>query len=92
MAVETVKIPEEVVFENVADEAVLLHLETGTYFGLNSAGRRIWELLAASGNPQCVLERMLQEYDVRPELLEADLARLLKELEAKKLITFARDS
>ena len=39
-------IPEDVVVRDLAGEAVLLHLGTGTYFGLDTVGTRIWHLLA----------------------------------------------
>jgi hypothetical protein len=79
-------IPEEVVYEKIGEEAVLLHLETGTYFGLNPVGSRMWELLVASGDPQAVLTRMQEEYDVTTEMLHEDLDRLLERLAEKKLI------
>ena len=38
-------IPEDVVHRMVGDEAVLLQLDSGVYYGLDPVGSRIWELL-----------------------------------------------
>ncbi|QXP82899.1 PqqD family protein [Methylococcus sp. ANG] len=81
-----ITISEEVVFEKVGDEMVLLNLETGAYFGLNPSGSRMWELLVATKSPVRVVESMHHEYDVAVDVLEQDLANLISELKEKKLI------
>lgn len=82
----TIAIPEPVVFEKVGEETVLLNLDTGFYFGLNSVGSRMWELLVATKNPASVLASMREEYDVDDDVLERDLANLIRDLAEKKLI------
>ena len=36
---------ENVTFQNVAGEAILIRLNTGTYFSLNKVGTEFWEML-----------------------------------------------
>jgi len=36
---------DNVTFQNVAGEAILIRLDTGTYFSLNKAGTEFWEML-----------------------------------------------
>ena len=36
---------ENVTFEVVADEAILIDINTGTYFSLNEVGTEFWEML-----------------------------------------------
>ncbi|CAI8738484.1 MULTISPECIES: PqqD family protein [Methylococcus] len=81
-----ITIPEPVVFEKVGEETVLLNLDTGFYFGLNPVGSHIWELLVATKNPASVLAALREEYDVEGEVLERDLANLIRDLAEKKLI------
>ena len=88
---ELVQISKDVVYEKVGGDTVLLHLGTGTYFGLNPIGSRMWELLAELGNPQAVLDHMQEEYDVSSTALCQDLHRLLNELADKTLITVCHD-
>jgi hypothetical protein len=89
---KNVKVPDEVVFEKVGEEYVLLELNLGKYFGLNDIGSRIWELLTESGDPQIVLARLLEEFDVSNEVVTVDLERLLNELAEKKLIAISSQS
>ena len=38
-------VPPHVISRRVGDEAVLLNLESGIYFGLDGVGKRIWDSL-----------------------------------------------
>src|SRR5437899_9633498 len=59
-----VRVPQEVVMRSVADEAVMLHLKTEQYFGLNPVGRRFVELMIQSTDVRSAVETLLDEYDV----------------------------
>ena len=76
----------EVLSQTVANEAVLLDLKTEKYFGLNTVGLRVWELLQENGDTQIVLEKMLKEFEVAPDVLESDLNDLLARLHAAGLV------
>jgi hypothetical protein len=82
----TTRIREDVVFRKLEGEAVILNLETGTYFGLDAVGTRIWELVQEQGRVDAVLESLLQEFEVEPARCEQDLLGLLDQLYAKGLI------
>ena len=41
-----VRIADGVVYKRVGDETILLDFDAGVYYGLDSVGARIWELLA----------------------------------------------
>ena len=83
---QTFRIPEEVLFQEVSGETVLLDLASESYFGLDSLGTRIWFLLNADKNVGQVLDALLEEYEVDLGTLEADLEELLDELLAAGLI------
>jgi hypothetical protein len=85
-----VTIREGVVFRELEGEAVLLSLESGTYFGLNEVGTRIWALIQEHRSLRSVLETMQQEYEVSPKTLESDLLRLVEELQAKGLVSISQ--
>lgn len=67
-------------------EAVILHLPSGTYYGLNPIGARIWSLLQDPMTVAELRDTLLAEYDVDRERLERDLLDLLSELAARELI------
>ena len=83
-----VSIPADVLVQELAGEAVLLHLKTEIYYGLGDVELRMWQVLAAEPSIQAAYERLLAEhfYDVEPEQLRHDLTALLEELVAHGLV------
>ena len=79
-------VPADVVFRHLDDEAVLLNLKSGTYFGLNELGARIWALLGERRALEDVLEILADEYDAARPVLERDLLDLTQELCEKGLL------
>jgi len=80
---------EDVVSRELDGEAVILNLESGTYFGLDPVGTRIWSLLQKNGSLRETFETLQQEYEVPQNRLEEDLLRLVKELNTKGLLRLA---
>lgn len=81
------RVAENVVSRDLADESVLLNLDTGTYFGLDAVGTRLWHLLAEHGSPESAIETLLTEYDVDAPRLQKDVDTLIDQLIDKKLLT-----
>lgn len=67
-------------------EAVLLNLKSGTYFGLNAMGTRIWELIQKPTKVSDVYQELLKEYEVDPSACQDQLLLFLRELWANDLI------
>jgi hypothetical protein len=82
----SVRIPEDVVFRELQGEAVILSLESSTYFGLDPIGTRIWQLCEAHGSLRSVWEAMQEEFDVPGDTLQADLLAFVDELSANGLL------
>ena len=80
-----VRINEEVLFQELQGEAVLLNLKSGVYLGLDAVGTRIWNLLQRHHVLQEVRDAMLQEYEVSADQCERDLLRLVGEMEQQGL-------
>lgn len=85
----TITVSPDAVFQVVEDEAVLLHLAQGKYFGLDEVGARIWQLVEAHGSARAVRDQMLAEFDVEPDRLESDLHELLWALAENGLVTLS---
>lgn len=80
------QIAKDVLFQTVADEAVLLNLADNHYYGLDDVAARMWALLMESGDAETVVQQMLAEYEVDERTLRQDLNALLAQLEERKLI------
>jgi hypothetical protein len=76
----------DVVCRELEGEAVLLHLGTGVYFGLNAVGTRIWQLLGEGRAPAAIVDVLALEYDADRGTIAADLEALIAALAAKQLI------
>jgi hypothetical protein len=83
---DRLSIPPEVMTRTVGEETVILDLATGTYFGLDPVGARIWELVGEGKSLGEVCEQMLEEYEVSREELEGDVLRLAEELAGRGLV------
>ena len=81
-----ITVPQDVLFRDVAGEAVVLNLETGKYFGLDEVGTRMWALLAEHGRVETAYRTLLGEYEVNAEQLESDLFKLIDDLAAHELL------
>jgi Coenzyme PQQ synthesis protein D (PqqD) len=76
----------DVAFRTIDDEGVVLDLATGTYFGLNASGTRMWQLLAEHGSLRKVAAALAREFDARPATLERDLLAFVEHLASRDLI------
>ena len=76
----------DVLFRDVGGEAVLLNLDSETYFGLDAVGTRMWQVLTTSPSLAAAHATLLTEYTVTPELLEHDLIELVDRLVAHGLL------
>ncbi len=81
-----VQISQDVLFRELDGEAVLLHIDTGKYYGLDAIGARMWALLAQHGALEPAYRSLIAEYDVAPEVLEHDLLAFVNRLAAQQLL------
>ena len=87
---DKVTIPTQVMARTVGDETVILDLASGTYFGLDPVGARIWALMGERKTLAEICATMLEEYEVGREQLETDVLRLSGELVERGLVVPAQ--
>ena len=81
---------DDVVARQVGVKAVLLDLESGTYLGLNDVGGVVWETLEAGpASLATICDAVLEKFDVTREVATRDIADLIDDLLARKLVTRA---
>jgi hypothetical protein len=86
-----VKLPKEVVWTKLGDEVAILNSETGTYFGLDPIGSRIWCLMAEGCALDEVVAKLLAEYEVDEARVRNDLRELIEQLKQRALVQIASD-
>lgn len=79
---------DKIAYRIIDTEAIILNSDTGFYCSLNKTGTVIWELLYAGKPLAEVLAALKEKYaGVEAQILERDLADLIKKLVRKKIIT-----
>lgn len=76
----TVVATDQSVSSDLAGERVLLHLESGVYYGLNGVGSQIWEVLTEKTTLQEIVNHLEGMYDVDRSVLEDDVLELVSDL------------
>lgn len=89
MRSETVKIPPQVMSRQVGEEMVILDLITGTYYGLDLVGARMWQLMEKGESLSSICDTFIEEFDVTPQVLQQDLDILVRNLVDKGLISLS---
>jgi coenzyme PQQ synthesis protein D (PqqD) len=84
-----VRVKDDVLFQELNGEGVLLNLKTGVYFGLDPIGTRFWQLLDQHTILSEILEALLAEYDVPQERCAQDLVALAADMEKHELIALS---
>ena len=80
----TIVVANDVVSCDLIDEAAILNLKTGIYYGLDPVGARIWNLIQTPRQLKEILETLLNEYDVEKNQCQQDLIELLEQLSRER--------
>ena len=76
----------ELVSSDLDGETVMMSIESGEYFGLDSVGSRIWELLETPTTVANLVDILVDEFEVSREECEADTIDFLNQLLDKHLL------
>ena len=82
---QIVAVSEDAVFRELDGEAVVLNLETGVYYGLDSVGTAIRQAIELRGSLRQAFERIVAEFAADPATVESDLIELAGNLLDKGL-------
>lgn len=77
---------------SLADESVILDLEDGVYYGLNSVAARIWELVQEPRTVRVIRDMLMSEYDIEEKLCTRDLLQLVDQLRHWKLVELREEN
>ena len=89
MAIElnsTIRRSEQLLSAGADDDLVLLNLKSDHYIGLDTVGRRIWDLLAAPQQVNDLCAQLSREFNGPVEQIRQDVLVFLNELEREGLI------
>ena len=72
--------------QEVGEEAIIIDLNTGSYYSLNDTGTMFWQLIDGQRTIADCAKLIAEEYDVEAEVVEADLLELATEFKGEGLI------
>lgn len=74
-------------FENAGEETVLLHNDTGSFYGFGPTGSKIWDILGTPLTIDEICAELRRDYDVSAELCLEHVSRFIDKLMEMKLVT-----
>ncbi len=84
---DKVTIPSTVFAQVVDDEMVILDTESENYFGLDTIGREMWQILVENGSLENLKTTMLEKYEVKESVIKHDIEVFIDTLVKNRLIT-----
>ena len=85
------EVSSSVVTREIGGEIVLMDLDSGTYFGLDSVGARAWLAIEDGQTIEDLCTQLEQEFEVSPEQLRQDISALVSKLLEHNLVTAKDD-
>jgi hypothetical protein len=86
-----IQLPKDVLWTKLGEEVAILDSQSGTYFGLDAVGSRIWCLMADGMAIDGVVSILLAEYGVDEQRIRNDLRELIEQLAARSLVKISED-
>ena len=75
-----ITIPTSLISTEIDDETILLDMESENYFGFDSVGSDIRQMLKKGKSLQETHDELLDIYEVEPEVLRKDLLKFVQKL------------
>lgn len=85
-AVDLIVQSEGFLVSDMDGEKVMLSIENGKYYNLGLIGGRIWELASTPVTVTGMVEQLVAEYEIEPEVCEQQVQTFLKQLIAEGLV------
>lgn len=86
MSLPRYKRSDDALFSEVGDDVIALHVHRGQCYGMEKVTADVWSLLAEPADMESICSRLIDRYDVEPDVCRAEIARLLEQLENEGLV------
>jgi len=68
------------------EETVLMSIDAGAYYGLAGTARVIWAKIETPLTFSALVDELVKEYDIAPEVCSAELEKFLGQMEQEGLL------
>jgi Coenzyme PQQ synthesis protein D (PqqD) len=76
-----------VIYQAIEGEVVIIRLDTGTYYNLDTIGAEIWQQVARRATLAEIVDTLAAHYDGERASIQNAVVKLIGELESEKLIS-----
>ncbi|AQA00234.1 hypothetical protein BWQ93_18550 [Sphingopyxis sp. QXT-31] len=76
-----------ILFNDFDDGLMMMDIDSGNYFDIDSVGGRIWALIDAPATLDVICESLVAEYDVDADVCRTETIGFIEELAEKGLVT-----
>lgn len=83
---------EEIVFQSMPPDLILLNLETGYYYSTNTLGAEVWQRCDGSTNVQQIIDELNQQFEVGLDQLTDDVVAFINQLINEQLLRSGSDA
>ncbi len=80
---------EDIVASDIDDEVVMMSVEKGQYYGLDSIGSRVWKLIEKPIKVSELIAALILKYDVDRETCTRDVLAFLEKLHEDGILKVA---
>jgi hypothetical protein len=88
----TVLLAKDQVASDLAGEVIIFNLKSGVYYGLDSVGARVWDLIQQPRTVGDIRDALLEEYEVEADRCEHEVMALLGRLAAEGLVEIRNEA
>lgn len=86
MNAQLFKHSDKALFANVGEDVVALNVEGGQCYGMDKIAGSVWGLLAEPTDIDSICNRLMEIYDVAPEVCRNDVAKLIQQFQKEGLL------
>jgi len=77
---------QELLQSEIDGETIMMSIDNGKYYGLNTVASRIWEIIKDEPLFSELIEKLVEEYEIEQKQCEAETQEFLSKLIENKLI------
>ena len=77
----------DILTSEIDQEVVMMSIEQGSYFGLNSVASSIWTLLDEPTTVEVLVGELMKEYEISKKQCEEEICQFLNEMIDQEIVS-----
>lgn len=86
MSEQLFKRSDNALFSEIGNDIVALNVQSGQCYGMENVTASVWSMLAEPSSIPSICARLVEQYEVEPEVCRAEVGELMVRLESECLV------